>query len=78
MELSESARIDGLSNEFGIFLRIILRYAKQLWPPFAIFAFMNSWNDYLGPLLYINSASRLYDILRPAQFQMEHDRTGTC
>jgi multiple sugar transport system permease protein len=52
-ELSEAARIDGAS-ELGIFFRIILPLAKPALAVVALFAFMGTWNDYLGPLIYIN------------------------
>jgi ABC-type glycerol-3-phosphate transport system permease component len=52
-ELSEAARIDGAS-ELGIFFRVILPLAKPALAVVALFAFMGTWNDYLGPLIYIN------------------------
>jgi multiple sugar transport system permease protein len=57
-ELSESARIDGCS-EFGIFCRIILPLAKPALAVVALFAFLGIWNDFLGPLIYLQ---------RPEQF----------
>jgi multiple sugar transport system permease protein len=53
-ELSESARIDGLS-EFGIYRRIILPLAKPALTSLAIFQFVFVWNDFLGPLIYLTS-----------------------
>jgi len=55
-ELSDAARIDGCS-EFGILARIILPLAKSALTVVALFTFINSWNDYLGPLIYINKVS---------------------
>jgi multiple sugar transport system permease protein len=55
-ELSDAARIDGC-NEFGIFWRIILPLAKPAMAVVALFAFIGAWNDYLGPLIYINKVS---------------------
>ena len=52
-ELSDAARIDG-AGEFGIFLRIILPLARPALVVVALFQFMWAWNDYLGPLIYIN------------------------
>jgi multiple sugar transport system permease protein len=52
-ELAEAARIDGAS-ELGIFTRIILPLAKPALAVVALFQFMGTWNDYLGPLIYIN------------------------
>jgi multiple sugar transport system permease protein len=51
-ELSEAARIDGCSD-VGIFLRIILPLARPALMVVALFTFMNVWNDFLGPLVYL-------------------------
>jgi multiple sugar transport system permease protein len=59
-ELSESARLDGCS-EFGIFWRIILPLARPALIVVALFAFMATWNDFLGPLVYLQ---------RPEQFTL--------
>ena len=52
-ELSDAARIDGAS-EFGILFRIILPLARPALIVVALFQFLATWNDYLGPLIYIN------------------------
>ena len=52
-ELSEAARIDGAS-EVGILLRIILPLAKPALAVVGLFTFMGSWDNYLGPLIYLN------------------------
>jgi ABC-type glycerol-3-phosphate transport system permease component len=52
-ELSEAARLDGAS-ELGILWRIILPLSKPALAVVALFSFMGTWNDYLGPLIYIN------------------------
>jgi multiple sugar transport system permease protein len=52
-ELSDAARIDGAS-ELGILLRIVLPLTKPALTVVALFSFLNAWNDYLGPLIYIN------------------------
>ena len=51
-ELSEAARIDGC-NDWGIFWRIILPLARPALSVVALFAFMGVWNDFLGPLVYL-------------------------
>lgn len=53
-ELSEAARIDGLS-EFGIYARIMLPLSKSAMATLIIFSFVNVWNDYMGPMIYLNS-----------------------
>ncbi len=53
-ELLEAARIDGLS-EYGIYRRIVL---PQMGPSIAtlvIFTFVSNWNDFMGPMIYLNS-----------------------
>ena len=52
MELSEAAKIDGC-NEFKIFTDVILPLAKPALAVVALFTFMGSWNDFLGPLIYL-------------------------
>jgi ABC-type glycerol-3-phosphate transport system permease component len=52
-ELSDAARIDG-ANEFQTMTRIILPLAKPALVVVALFTFMDCWNDYLGPLIYVN------------------------
>lgn len=51
-ELSEAARIDGL-NEYSIWARIILPLATPAIATLLIFTFVNTWNDYMGPLIYL-------------------------
>jgi multiple sugar transport system permease protein len=57
-ELADAARIDGCS-EFGIYSRIFMPLAKPALMTVAIFTFLNGWNDFIGPLLYISSPDRL-------------------
>jgi multiple sugar transport system permease protein len=52
-ELSEAARIDG-ANEVSIFFRIVLPLARPAIAVVALFQFMFAWNDYTGPLIYLN------------------------
>jgi multiple sugar transport system permease protein len=59
-ELSDAARIDGC-GEFGIFWRIILPLSRPALAVVALFAFMGAWNDFLGPLVYLQ---------RPEQFTL--------
>lgn len=53
-ELTDAARIDGAS-EIGIYWRIMLPLAKPALITVAIFTFLGSWNDFFGPLIYLNS-----------------------
>lgn len=56
-EIAESARIDG-ANEFLIFRAIVLPLAKPALATCALFQFLGTWNDFMGPLLYVNDPSK--------------------
>lgn len=51
-ELCEAGRIDGLS-EYGIYFKIALPLSKTGLAALTIFTFVNEWNDYTGPMLYL-------------------------
>jgi ABC-type glycerol-3-phosphate transport system permease component len=53
-ELMDAARIDG-ATEFGIFWRIILPIISPGMVSLGLIFFMGSWNNYLGPLIYLKS-----------------------
>ena len=52
-ELDDAARIDGCSY-FRIYWNIILPLSKPALATIAIFGFIGNWNNFLGPLIYIN------------------------
>jgi len=52
-ELIEATRLDG-ANEPTIFYRLILPMSRPALATVAILTFMGSWNDFMGPLLYLN------------------------
>ncbi|MFD2612514.1 carbohydrate ABC transporter permease [Paenibacillus gansuensis] len=52
-DLIEAAKIDGASH-FRIWLQIMIPLAKPALIAVAIFSFNGAWNDFLGPLLYVN------------------------
>jgi multiple sugar transport system permease protein len=56
-ELSEAARVDG-AGEWRIFRQILLPLSKPALATCALFQFLATWNDFFGPLLYINDATR--------------------
>lgn len=56
-ELAEAARIDG-AGELRIFGQLMLPLAKPALATCALFQFLGTWNDFFGPLLYINDPSR--------------------
>jgi multiple sugar transport system permease protein len=53
-ELSESARMDGL-GELGIYRRIMLPLSRPALASLTLLTFVTTWNDYLGPLIYLRS-----------------------
>lgn len=53
-DLCEAARIDGMS-EYRIYAKIMLPLSKPALSTLTIFTFVNTWNDYLGPLIYLKS-----------------------
>lgn len=56
-DLCEAARIDGMT-EYGIWWRIMVPLSKPSLATLTIFTFVNTWNDFLGPLLYLHTESR--------------------
>ena len=50
--LNEAARIDGLS-EYGIYARIMLPLSVPSIASLTIITFTNTWNDFMGPFLYL-------------------------
>jgi multiple sugar transport system permease protein len=57
-ELLDAARLDGVS-EFGLFWRICLPLARPALAVVAIFTFLGNWNDFLWPLIVVNSTSNM-------------------
>ena len=62
-ELNEAALIDGCSI-FGIYWRIILPLLKPVIATAAIFHSMAIWNDFLAPLMFLNSADKATLVLQ--------------
>lgn len=56
-ELDEAALVDGASF-FTIYSKIVLPLSKSVIVVVAIFSFLNSWNDFMGPLIYLNDESK--------------------
>lgn len=56
-ELEEAARIDG-ANTFQIFTRIMLPLVRPALLAVGIFSFQGFWNDFLGPLIYLNDLQK--------------------
>jgi multiple sugar transport system permease protein len=56
-ELSDAARIDG-ANEWDIFTRLIVPLSVPALATTALFTFMFTWNDFLGPLIFLNDQDK--------------------
>ncbi|MEZ4666398.1 MAG: carbohydrate ABC transporter permease [Anaerolineae bacterium] len=67
-ELADAARIDGCT-ELGIYWRIMMPLARPALITVAIFTFLNSWNDLLGPVIYLRSPSNFTVAVGLASFR---------
>lgn len=56
-ETIQAARVDGL-GEYGIFFRIYMPMMKSTYAAAGIFAFMASWNNYMWPLIALQSDTK--------------------
>ncbi|WP_152395273.1 carbohydrate ABC transporter permease [Paenibacillus guangzhouensis] len=68
--LREAARLDGAS-EFRIYLQIMFPLAKSAVLSVALFQFMASWTDFMGPLLYLTNEISYTVSLGLQQFQSQ-------
>jgi ABC-type glycerol-3-phosphate transport system permease component len=57
-DLEDAAKIDGCSF-FGIYWRIMLPLIKPALAAVVIMTFMGSWNDFMGPLIYVSSPEKM-------------------
>ncbi|MEI5584685.1 MULTISPECIES: carbohydrate ABC transporter permease [unclassified Agromyces] len=72
-DMDEAARIDG-AGHWRTFFSIILPLIKPALITSAIFTFIWTWNDFLGPLLYVNSPEQ-YPL--PIALRLYNDQTST-
>jgi len=72
-EIEEAALIDGCS-EWSIFFRIILPLSLPALATVGLFAFMGSWNNFVGPYVFLESESKM---TVPLAIQMFPVRSGT-
>jgi multiple sugar transport system permease protein len=70
-ELEDAALIDGCSR-WTIFWTIILPLAKPIMATVTIFSFMNGWNEYFGPLIYLAEKSQYTLALGLQVFVSQH------
>ena len=71
-ELDEAARLDGCGH-IGIFLRVILPLSLPAIGTTAMFTFVRTWDDFLGPLLYLNNPDR-WTVAAGAEWLPRRDR----
>lgn len=69
--LIQAARIDG-AREFTIFMRIVIPLCKPALAAVAIFTFIATWSDFLGPLIYLNDSKQYTLTLGLQAFMAEH------
>ncbi len=74
MELSEAAKIDGAS-EFRTFFSVVMPLARPALTVVAIFTFMGTWNDFLGPLIYLVDQKTFTLSLGLQAYQTQHGGT---
>jgi multiple sugar transport system permease protein len=74
MELSEAARIDGCS-EMGILWRVVVPLSKPVLLVAGLFQFIASWNDFMGPLIYLTRQETYTLALGLQFFQSQHGGT---
>ena len=74
MELSEAAKIDGCS-EVRIFTDILLPLAKPALAVVALFTFMGTWNDFMGPMIYLSDQETFTLSLGLQAYQSQHGGT---
>lgn len=58
MELEDAAKIDGC-NYLTTFWRVMMPQIKPALAVIAIWTFMGTWNNFMGPLIYINSPEQM-------------------
>lgn len=73
-EMDESARIDGCGY-FKIYSSIIMPMSKPLLGIIAIQTFMNQWNDFMRPLIFLNSANKLTVSITLQNFRADYGMT---
>jgi multiple sugar transport system permease protein len=65
-EIEEAARIDG-ANTFQIYWHIMLPLVKPALLAIAVLSFIGNWNNFMGPLIYLNSGEK-YPLIMALKF----------
>lgn len=69
-ELDEAAAIDGCSH-WGVFTRVILPLSRPALAVVALFHFIAVWNDFLGPLIFLQKQEQFTLALGLALYQSQ-------
>lgn len=70
-DLDEAARIDG-AGPLQIFMKIILPLSKSAMVVVALFTFLGNWNDFFGPIIYLNSKEKFTLAVGLLQFRGDY------
>ena len=70
-ELTDAAKIDG-ATDWDVYWRVILPLSKPVLATVGLFAFLNAWNDYIGPLIYLADESKYTLSLGLATFSSQY------
>ncbi len=71
-ELLEAARMDGC-GELGIWGRVMLPLSRPALAVVALFTFIGTWNDFLGPLIYLHREKKYTMSIGLAMFQGQYN-----
>lgn len=71
MELDEAAFVDGASN-LQIYAKIIVPLSRPAIVVVALFTFLGVWNDYFGPIIYLNDPKKFTLAIGLLQFRGEY------
>jgi multiple sugar transport system permease protein len=74
-ELEDAAKIDGC-NYGRILTQIFMPLSKPIMATLAVFTFMGSWNDFLGPLIFLQSKNQKTLTVGLLQFRAEYQGLG--
>ncbi len=70
-ELDDAAKIDG-AGALQIFFRIMIPLSKSAMVVVALFTFLNCWNDFFGPIIYLNSKEHFTIAIGLLQFKGDY------
>ena len=71
LDLTDAARLDGCT-EWDIYRRVLMPLATPALATVALFTFLNTWNDFLGPLIYLYNDDKVPLSLGLAMFSSQY------